>query len=103
MAYCTLAEVKADIDLEDASASATATIERLIIAAEGSINRFCNRPDGFEADAVASARYFPGSGMSYQFIDETTEITTVAVKDSSTESTYTDWDTPTTMMAGDGD
>jgi len=103
MAYCTLAEVKADIDLEDASASATATIGRLIIAAERNINRFCNRPDGFEADAVASARYFPGSGLSYQLIDETVDITTVAVKDSSTDSTYVDWTTPTAMMAGDGD
>jgi len=103
MAYCTLAEVQADIDLEDASGSAAATIGRLIIAAERNINRFCNRPDGFEADAAASARYFYGSGLSHQYIDETVEITTVSVKDSSTESSYTDWTTPTAMMAGDGD
>ena len=103
MAYCTLAEVLADIDLTDASGSATATMGRLIIAAERNINTFCNRPDGFEADAVASARYFPGSGLSHQFIDETVDITTVSVKDSSTESSYTDWTTPTAVMAGDGD
>jgi len=103
MAYCTLAEVQADIDLEDASGSATATIERLIIAAERNINRFCNRPDGFEADDEASARYFPGSGLRYQLIDETVDIDTVAVKSSSAASTYTAWTTPTTVMAGDGD
>ena len=101
MAYCTLAEVRYDIDLE--STDADETLERLILAAERAINRYTNRLDGFEADAVASARYFPGSGHSWQFIDECVEITTVAVKDSGTDTTYTDWDTPTTMLAGDGD
>ncbi len=101
MAYCTIAEVREDIDLE--STGADDTFERLIAAAERNINLYCNRPDGFEADAAASARYFPGSGLAYQFIDETVEITTVAVKGSSTAATYTDWTTPATVMAGDGD
>ena len=101
MAYCTIAEAREDIDLEGTGADDT--FERLIAAAQRNIDRFCNRPDGFEADAAATARYFPGSGLGHQYIDECVEITTVAVKASSTASSYTDWDTPTTMMAGDGD
>ena len=101
MAYCTISQAREDIDLEGTGADDT--FERLIAAATRNINTFCNRPDGFEAGTVASARYFPGSGLSHQFIDETVDITTVSVKDSSTESSYTDWTTPTTVMAGDGD
>jgi hypothetical protein len=60
-------------------------------AAERTINRFCNRPDGFLAITAATARIYAGSGKPFQFIDECTEITLVAVKDSATDTTYTSW------------
>ena len=103
MAYATIDEVKTDIGLTDAANVDYDTIERTIKAAEYSINRFCNRPSGFLADTTAAARYYAGRGQPYLLIEECTEITEVAVKDSLTDTTYTAWDTPTSMMAGDGD
>jgi len=88
MAYCTAAEVRAQID-KDSNAD-DATITAMIAAAEEAINNFCNRPDGFEA-GVAAARTFGGSGKAWQWIDETESITTVEVKDSPTDTGYTTW------------
>lgn len=99
--YCTATELRAEIDLT--STSDDATLERLIEAASRNIDRACNRPDGFKADTVASARYYTGDGSAVQLIDECVEVTAVAVKDSATDTTYTAWDSPTTNMAGDGD
>lgn len=90
MAYCTAAEVRAQID--KTSAADDATITALIAAVEPAINNFCNRPDGFEAGA-ATARTYGGSGKAWQWIDETESITTVEVKDSPTDDTYTTWTT----------
>jgi len=93
MAYATLAEFKAEIDLVDTAEKWTATITRLLNSATRNINTFCNRPDGFEADSVASARYYVGSGKPYQLIDEFTELSAVAVKNSTSddEDSYTAW------------
>lgn len=101
MAYCTTAQVKDSMQKTDAGDDAL--IARIIAGAERKINQFCNRPDGFEADAVASARYYKGSGKVYQLIDECVEISAVAVKDSLSDATYTAWTAPSTMFAGDGD
>ena len=103
--YATLAEVKAEINLVDAAGTHTATINRLITSASQSVDRFCNRPDGFIALALveAAARYYTGAGRGYQFVDECIAITAVAVKDGATDTTYTAWSSPTTNMAGDGD
>ena len=91
MAYATVPELRAEMNLE--STSDDATLQRLLNAAERKINRHCNRPDGFEADAAASARYYVGGGLSYQRIDECVEVTAVAVKDSPSddEDSYTAW------------
>jgi hypothetical protein len=59
--------------------------------------------DLFVGDTAASVRTYSGDGSSVLLIDECVEITAVAVKDSATDTTYTAWATPTTMMAGDGD
>jgi len=101
MAYCTVAELKSSMQKTDATDDVL--LGRIIEGAERKINRFCNRPDGFEADAVASARYYKGSGKAYQLIDECVEITVVAVKDAISDDDYTIWDNPTTMFAGNGD
>jgi hypothetical protein len=68
-------------------------LAQLLDAAARAINRFCNRPDGFVADPTATARTFSGSGQAVQRIDECYAVTTVAVKDSATDDTYTAWGT----------
>jgi len=89
--------------MQKTDATDDALIASIITGAERKINQFCNRPDGFEADAAANARYYRGSGKAYQLIDECVEISAVAVKDSPSDDTYEAWDSPTTNMAGDGD
>ena len=101
MAYCTTAMVKDSMQKTDVTDDAL--IARIITGAERKINQFCKRPDGFEADAAASARYYRGSGKAYQLIDECVEISAVAVKDAPSDEEYEAWDSPTTNMAGDGD
>lgn len=100
MAYCTAAELRAQIN--KASALKDVEITALIAGAELTINNFCNRPDGFEADAAASARVYAGSGKPWQRIDECVEITLVAVKESATDTTYTSW-AVTDWIAFNGD
>lgn len=93
MAYATVAQFKAEIDLLDTAEKWTATITRLLDTATRNIDRFCNRPDGFTADDTASARYYIGSGKPYQLVDEFAELSGVAVKDSAgdDEDDYTAW------------
>lgn len=98
--YATAAELRAQINKTDTSDDAILTT--IISAAERNINRFCNRPDGFEADSSASARRYAGSGKPYQFIDECVEITLVEVKNSPTSTTYDSWAT-TDWIAAKGD
>jgi len=89
MAYATAAELRDRIG--KVSADKDILLTALIAASERSINMFTNRPDGFEADAVVSARLYSGSGKSYLLIDECAEITSVGVKESVTDTTYTSW------------
>jgi len=94
MAYATKDEFKAQgdniPDLDDDT-----IIGLYIDAADLQINQFCNRPDGFVADAAASARVFAGQGRPWlwvgDFID--TDTLVVAVKDAATDTTYTTWET----------
>jgi hypothetical protein len=69
------------------------TLESIIRAASQAIDNYANRPDGFVADAAASARYYPGSGHGYQWIDECISVSGVAVKDSPSddEDDYVAW------------
>ncbi len=89
-AYCTAVEVRAQAGGKTSTGDDT-MIGVLIDAAQLAINGLCNRPDGFVADATATARVFTGSGEGVQFIDECAAITLVAVKDSPSDSTYTSW------------
>lgn len=77
-------------------------IAAIIEAASQCIDRFCNRPDGFVADTVASARIYSGSGLPVQWIDECVAVALVEVKDDPTDDTYTAW-AATDWIAASGD
>jgi len=90
--YCTAAELRTQVEKTGiAGADSDAALAIIIEAASRTIDRHCNRPDGFVALSVAAARVYAGQGKPYLLIDECTEITLVAVKDSSTDTTYTSW------------
>jgi hypothetical protein len=100
MSYASVSELKSRLNITSTDASRDSVMTALLNAAEEAINGLCNRPHGFIADAIASARYYHGSGSECQRIDECTEITTVSIKSG---TTYTDMTTPTTYFTGDGD
>jgi hypothetical protein len=89
MAYATAADLRARIG--KVSVTSDTVLTALIAAAQQNVNDFCNRPDGFEALAVGTARIYSGSGLSYQWIDECVSVSAVAVKESATDATYTAW------------
>lgn len=103
MPYATVSDLKNRLNIVSTDTTRDSVMAALLEAAERAINGLCNRPHGFIADATASARYYPGNGADCMRIDECTQITTVAVKDSPTDTGYTDWGAPTTTLAGDGD
>ena len=86
--YTTIARMRAEID--KLSAADDATIQFIIDAASATIDRVCNRPEGFVALALAAARIYPGNGDDWQYIDECVDVTLVRVKESATD-TYTTW------------
>jgi hypothetical protein len=98
--YATLAEVKERIDKTNADADAY--LPAIITGASRAIDNFCNHPDGFVALTAATARYYAGTGTALQRIDECVEVTMVSVKDSVTDTTYTDW-SPADWVAFSGD
>ena len=90
--YASIAELRDEMNLD--STDDDSWLDNLLDAATRKIDVFCNREqDGFEAVAAASARYYPGSGKSYQWIHECISVTAVAVKDSPSndEDDYTSW------------
>ncbi len=87
--YATLAECKAAMQKNQVTNDAALSL--CITAASRAIDNVCNRPDGFVALSVATARTYAGQGRSWQPIDDCTAITLVAVKDSPTDSAYTSW------------
>lgn len=99
--YSTTAKIKAQAAAK-ASATSDALIAQLITAASKAIDNFTNRPDGYVA-GVAAVRSYAGLGQSFLRIDECAATPTlVAVKDSPTDSTYTNW-AATDWMAARGD
>ena len=87
--YITVANLK--LRINKTSDDDDAWLESIITAASRAIDNFCNRPDGFVADTVASARLYAGNGRAIMRIDECVEISLVAVKDSVTDDSYTSW------------
>lgn len=102
-AYGTVAELKARTSIDSANADRDIVLQSMLDAAKDLIDQLLNHKDGFTALTEATARYFPGSGKTYQWIDECIEITSVAVKDSASDTTFTDWTTPTNNFSSDGD
>ena len=102
--YATEAELRTQINkLGLTGSGGVVAVDLLLDAATKTIDNYCNRPDGFVALAVAATRPFPGSGKTYQWIDECVAITKVEVKDSPSDILYVTWTNPTTDYAGDGD
>ena len=92
MAYATAAELRTQIEKVGTTGSGSdAALGVLLDAASQTIDRYCNRLDGFLSSAIATVRYYSGRGKPYLLIDECTAITAVAVKDSGTDTTYTAW------------
>jgi len=89
MTWSTPQELRSQINKQ--STLSDTDLGLLLTAAENTISRFCNRPDGFLADSTASARTYPGSGKNILFIDETPEITAVGAKDSYGDASFTAW------------
>lgn len=89
--YASALEMRGFIDKTTTDDISDAELQSLLDSAARAINRTTNRPDGFVADVVASARTYSGSGKTYQWIDESVEITQVAVKDAVTDSAFTAW------------
>ncbi|MDD5517858.1 MAG: hypothetical protein PHV98_00720 [Candidatus Omnitrophica bacterium] len=102
-AYGTVTELKARTQIESTDASRDTVLGAMLDAAKVLIDQLLNHKDGFIALTVAVARYFPGSGKTYQWIDECVEISSVAVKDSASDTAFTAWTTPTDNFSGDGD
>lgn len=93
MPYATTAELRARIN--KTSNADDATLTAIIAAAGRNIDTACGqyRPghEFFLADTVASARVYAGTGLSFQWIDPCITVSTVAVKDSYTDTAYTAW------------
>lgn len=104
ISYATATELKAQIDKTTTRGITDADLQLILDAAARAIDNFTGRrQDGYEAPAVAVARVFSGSGMTYQWLQsDAVEITEVAVKDSGTDDDYTVWDT-TDWIAFSGD
>lgn len=90
MAYATVSDLKDHIgktlDTDDL------VLQQLLDRASDLIDDLCHREiGGFQADAIASARTYSGSGAAVQWMNECVEVTLVEVKDSPTDDTYTAW------------
>ncbi len=102
--YATTDELRIRIQqLSTPSADQLVMMNEIIEAASRNIDRMCRRPDGFVADPVAEDRYFTAFGKEYLRIPQCVAVSLVSVKTSQTATTYADWVSPTTPMAGDGD
>ena len=76
--YATLDDIKTAVNKISTSDDAALLLN--LAAATKAIDNFCRRPDGFVADAAASARVYTAHGGPILDIDECVEITLVAVK-----------------------
>lgn len=75
--YATVAEFKAQSNLPGTLKDDT--IEQMLDAAAAVVNGVCNRPDGFNASSIASARSYAGTDAEYVHIDECVQVTQVEV------------------------
>jgi hypothetical protein len=75
--YATVAEFKAQSNLP--SSSKDTSIELMLDAAAAVVNGFCNRPEGFNAASVATAKRYAGTDDEYVHIAECVQVTQVEV------------------------
>ncbi len=91
--YCLVSDVKAQPSITGTGSDTV--IAALITAASRAIDNFCNREEGFVADAVASVRYYVGRGKPWLFVDDiaTASSLAVAVKEAigDEENEYETW------------
>jgi hypothetical protein len=89
--YATAAEIQRSLNKGTLSGTETAEFGALATEASRLIDDYCQRPDGFVALAVATARIYAGNGERALRIDECVAVTLVEVKGSPTDTTYTAW------------
>ncbi len=103
--YATVDQLKIRVQIRTVlDADHTTMLTEILEASSRAIDRACKGiDDGFAVPAVASLKYLTAYGENFLRIPSCIAVTTVSVKSSRTATTYTDWDSPTTAMAGDGD
>jgi hypothetical protein len=87
--YATAAELRDRI--EKTSNATDVVLLEILTAASQAIDLLCNRPDGFVALSIATARLYAGLGRAYIIVDEFTAATLLAVKESPDDTAYTFW------------
>lgn len=86
--YASAAEIRASFDQQ--SGVDDAVLNRIAAAVSRLIDGFCGRQnDGFVAGSTATAREYAGDGRRHLWIDECIAITSVGIKQSITDSSYT--------------
>lgn len=88
--YTTIQVVRATIG-SDVAGTADEVLARLITAVSRQIDRACNRPDGFVAAAVPSAREYAGTGAAVLSIDECLTVTLVEARHNPADASYLAW------------
>lgn len=84
--YATTAQLKAQPDIQ--SGANDTVIALLLSAASRAIDGLCNRPDGFKADSVATARSYVGTSDTYTYIDEAVDVQMLEIKQGRGEPWY---------------
>lgn len=91
--YASLTEFKQVVPLTSTDATRDTVIGLMLTAASRAIDAYCNRPDGFVALSVATARVYAGNGTGCQRIDDCVEVSLVAVKAGIADTSYVSWTT----------
>lgn len=87
--YTTVQAVRAAMNSVVAN-SKDGEIERVISAVSRHFDRYCNRPDGFVAGAIATARVFAGTGTPVLRMDDAIAVALVEAKANGVSS-YVAW------------
>jgi hypothetical protein len=91
-AYATITELMQQMNWPETDHSKDTPMQLCLDAASAVLDRICNRPDGFLAQAP-SARTYLGTDKDYIFIDECAAVTLVETRSSSSSAwtTVTGW------------
>src|SRR5688572_26813952 len=98
--YATLTELKDGMNMpRPHTTDKDAVMQICLDAAAASIDRICNRPDGFVASA-AVAREFYGTDKDYVYIGDCIDVTEVKARGSMSEA-WTDITSTWSAFSGD--